>query len=64
MSRLIDDYDPKLVPKKPESREDDDGPPTRDLKPIRVGRHPAAKLDLDRAEDILDLPMTPRAPSS
>ncbi|HVM90637.1 MAG TPA: hypothetical protein VMU11_01945 [Verrucomicrobiae bacterium] len=56
MSRLPDDFDPRLVKQPPPP--DDDGPPTRELKPIRPAtpRHPAAKLDLDRAEEILDLP--------
>ena len=54
MSRLTDDYDPLLVP--------DDGPPTRDLKPLKfippdppLPRDPATKTDLDIAERVLDL---------
>jgi hypothetical protein len=51
MSRIPDDYEPE------------DGRPTKrdlpSLKPLAEpiqARHPDAKLDLDRAEDILDLP--------
>lgn len=54
MSRLTDDYDPLLVP--------DDGPPTRDLKPLRPAREirpqsrdPSAKTDLDITERVFDL---------
>jgi hypothetical protein len=65
MSRIPDDYDPKLV-----NPDDDEGPPTKELKPLRPRsrplrpRNPAAKTDLDRIEDVLDLPLPPRAPSS
>jgi hypothetical protein len=57
---LPDDYDPT-----------DDGPPTRDLKPLKplpegayMRRDPAAKIDLDAPERILDSgPPLPAKPS-
>jgi hypothetical protein len=58
MSRLFDDFDPRLLPKRAQDQsEQPDGPPTRDLKrPLAElsRRDPSAKIDLDAPERILD----------